>query len=139
MFRWIAGRDTIYGKPGQERRAAAGGAGEVRHRPAGGGCEVRVIEHERGHYEVREVPYGKVYDWRPERLVFECHCGETYVWSGSEIACVCGAVYAGVPASEDGQPEEGFSRPWLEDYEEWRKEAGDLRHEYFVFVEESGG
>ena len=100
---------------------------------------MRVIEHERGHYEVREVPYGKVYDWRPERLVFERHCGETYVWSGSEIACACGAVYAGVPATEDGQPEEGFSLPWLEDYKEWRKEAGDLRHGYFVFVEESGG
>ena len=101
---------------------------------------MRVIEHERGHYEVREVPYGKVYDWRPERLVFECHCGETYVWSGFETACACGAVYAGVPASEDGQPEEGFSRPWLEDYKEWRREAGDLRHEYFVFVaQESGG
>ena len=100
---------------------------------------MQVIEHERGHYEVREVPYGKVYDWRPERLVFGCHCGETYVWSGSEIACACGAVYAGVPASEDGQPEEGYSHPWLEDYEEWRREAGDLWHEYFVFVEECGG
>src|SRR5215207_3530438 len=37
MFRWTAGRDTIYGEPGQERRAAAGGAGEVRRRAAGGG------------------------------------------------------------------------------------------------------
>jgi hypothetical protein len=33
------------------------------------------------------------------------------------------------------------SIPWLEDYEEWRRErdARDLRHEYFVFVEESDG
>ena len=43
---------------------------------------MRVIEHESGHYEVREVPYGKVYDWRPDRVVFECDCGETHVSSG---------------------------------------------------------
>ena len=41
---------------------------------------MRVIEHEREHYEVREVPYGKVYSWCPERLVFECDCGETLLW-----------------------------------------------------------
>jgi hypothetical protein len=95
---------------------------------------VRVIEHERGHYEVREIPYGKVYGWRPERLVFECGCGETHVSAGAEIACSCGAVYAGGPGSED-EP----CHPWLRDYEEWRSEAGDLRHEHFVFVEESRG
>jgi len=139
MFRWIARRDTIYGEPGQKRRADAGGAGEVSRRPAGGGCEVRVIERECGHYQVREVPYGKVHDWRPECLVFECHCGERHVPPGSEIACACGSVCAGVPGSEDGRPEEGFSRPWLEDYEEWRREAEDLRPENFVFVEERGG
>ena len=100
---------------------------------------MRVIEHERGHYEVREVLYGKVYGWRPERLVFECHCGERHVSSGFELACACGAVYASVPGSEGGSPEEGSSHPWLEDYEEWRREAGDLRHEYFVFVKENGG
>jgi hypothetical protein len=135
MFRQVAGRDTMCSEPGQERRAAAGGAGAAR-RPAGGGCEVRVIEHQRGYYEVRDVPYGKVYNWRPERLVFECDCGETHVSSGSAIACACGAVYADVPERE--RPEES-SHPWLEDYEEWRRvrEARDLRHEYFVVVEGS--
>ena len=98
---------------------------------------MRVIEHNRGHYEVREVPYGKVYDWRPDRVVFECDCGETHVWSGSAIVCACGAVHADVPGER--QPEEGSLHPWLKDYEEWRREreARDLRHEYFVFVEES--
>ncbi len=134
MFRLGNGKDTICGEPGQGRCAAAGGAGEVRRRSAGGGCEVRVIKHECGHYEVYEIPYGKVYGWCPERLVFECGCGETHVSTGDEIACSCGAVYAGVPGSED-EPR----HPWLRDYEEWRSEAGDLRHEYFVFVEESGG
>jgi hypothetical protein len=109
---------------------------EAARRLARGGFEVRVIEHESGHYEVREVPYGKVYDWRPDRVVFECDCGETNVSFGSAIVCSCGTVHNDV--SGEGQQEES-SHPWLEDYEEWRRErdARDLRHEYFVFVEES--
>lgn len=97
---------------------------------------MRVIEREPGHYEVREVPYGKVYDWRPEHVIFECECGETYVWSGSEISCACGTVHTSVPGP--GRGKEGPIHPWLEDYEEWRRvrETNDLRHEYFV-VEES--
>ena len=109
---------------------------EAARRLARGGFEVRVIEHESGHYEVREVPYGKVYDWRPDRVVFECDCGETNVSFGSAIVCSCGTVHNDV--SGEGQQKES-SHPWLEDYEEWRRErdARDLRHEYFVFVEES--
>ncbi|HEU4848141.1 MAG TPA: hypothetical protein VFT03_08075 [Rubrobacteraceae bacterium] len=109
---------------------------EAARRLARGGFEVRVIEHESGHYEVREVPYGKVYDWRPDRVVFECDCGETNVSFGSAIVCSCGTVHNDV--SGEGQ-QEVSPHPWLEDYEEWRRErdARDLRHEYFVFVEES--
>ena len=39
------------------------------------GCAMRVIAREREHYEVHEVPYGKVYGWRPERVVLERDCG----------------------------------------------------------------
>lgn len=100
---------------------------------------MRVIDHQRGHYEVREVPYGKVYGWRPERLVFECDCGQTHVFAGAAISCSCGLVYG------DGREErrlDGASlHPWLEDYEEWRRvrEKEGLRHEYFLFVQERDG
>jgi hypothetical protein len=136
MFRFIDVRDTVCGEPDRGPRPDVVGV-EAARRLARGGFEVRVIEHESGHYEVREVPYGKVYDWRPDRFVFECDCGETHVSSGSAIVCACGTVYADV----SGGPEEGSLHPWLEDYEEWRRErdARDLRHEYFVFVEESDG
>ena len=95
---------------------------------------MRVIEHEPGHYEVREVPYGKVYDWCPERVVFECDCGETHVWSGSVISCACGIVHANVSGFGRGSASERPLHPWLEDYEKWRRvrEANGLRHEYFV-------
>jgi hypothetical protein len=47
--------------------------------------------------------------------------------------------YEAVHDDVSQEPEEGSLHPWLEDYEEWRRErdARDLRHEYFVFVEES--
>ena len=110
---------------------------EAARRLARGGFEVRVIEHESGHYEVREVPYGKVYDWRPDRVVFECDCGETNVLFGSAIVCSCGTVHNDV--SEEGQQEEESPIPGSRDYEgvAQEKDARDLRHEYFVFVEES--
>jgi hypothetical protein len=100
---------------------------------------VRVIERECGHYEVREVAYGKVYGWCPERVVFECECGERHVWSGSEIVCGCGTVHANVPDEPQGRrPDERSLHPWLEDYEEWRRvrEKEGLRHEYFMYLEE---
>ena len=75
---------------------------------------MRVIAREREHYEVHDVPYGKVYSWRPERIA-------------------CGAVHTGVSR----EPEERRTEhPWHEEYAEWRreKEANNLRHEYFDFV-----
>ena len=99
---------------------------------------MRVIAREREHYEVHEVPYGKVYSWRPERIVFECGCGERLVWMRPVTACACGAVHTDVSRDPDGGPaEEERHHPWLQEYEEWRREkdANDLRREYFGFVE----
>ncbi len=95
-----------------------------------------VIARELEHYEVHEVPYGKVYSWRPERIVFECDCGEALVWERSVPAC--GAVHADV--LPEGRRTNGKPyRPWLEEYEEWRRErdANNLRYEYFGFVRAS--
>ena len=35
-----------------------------------------VIECAEGRYEVQDVEFGRVYKWRPERVVVECDCGE---------------------------------------------------------------
>ena len=136
MFRSGDVRDTVCGNPTMVDVRTRAAPKRLTER-ARGGFEVRVIEHESGHYEVRELPYGKVYDWRPDRVVLQCDCGETHVSFGTAIVCSCGTVHNDL--SGGGQPEEGSLHPWLEDYEEWRRErdARDLRHEYFVFVEES--
>jgi hypothetical protein len=104
----------------------------------GGGFAMRVIEREKGHYEVHDVPYGKVYSWCPERVLFECDCGEMLTWKAPATLCRCGASYTDVPSreTEERRANGEAYRPWLEGYEEWRKVklANDLRHEYFGFV-----
>jgi hypothetical protein len=96
---------------------------------------MRVIEREHEHYEVVEVPYGKIYSWRPERVVFECDCGEVLSWTAPETVCPCGARYAEAPATES-PPDDRTLHPWHEEYEEWRRMrlANNLRREYFDFV-----
>ena len=102
---------------------------------------MRVIEREEAHYEVHEVPYGKVYSWCPERVRFECDCGEVLTWTVPVTLCSCGASYAEIPSQQEERRAKGeVYRPWLEEYEEWRKAklANDLRHEYFGFVKAEG-
>lgn len=98
---------------------------------------MRVIERKEGHYEVSEVPYGKVYSWRPARVVFECDCGETLTWAAPATVCACGAVHTDVAQEGgNGRPKESPYRPWLAEYAAWRRErdAKGLRHEYFAFA-----
>ena len=101
---------------------------------------MRVIEKEHEKYEVREVPYGKVYSWNPGRLRVECECGTTLDREESEaaagIVCECGTKCEESLTGIES-PEQSSNRPWLEDYEEWReeKEANDVKCEYYAFVE----
>jgi hypothetical protein len=120
IFRFVDVGDTVYGES-----ATAGGRREE---------VVQVIEHEREHYEVREVPYGRVYSWCPERIVFECACGETLVRARPVTVCACGAVHTDVLEPEERPADARSYHPWLEEYEEWRRDAGNLQHEYFDFV-----
>jgi hypothetical protein len=48
---------------------------------------VRVVERTKAHYQVKEMEFGKVRRWRPERLVLECGCGERPTLTSSVTAC----------------------------------------------------
>ena len=39
----------------------------------------QIIERVEAHYEAREVPFGKVYEWHPAYVALECECGEQLV------------------------------------------------------------
>jgi hypothetical protein len=103
---------------------------------------MRVIKREPGRYEVSEVPYGKVYSWRPGGARVECDCGRVLEWSipgpqrSTCAACECGARFDGLFESLDFR-EASAEHPWLGDYKEWweKKEANNLKHEYYAFLE----
>ena len=55
---------------------------------------VLVIGCTEGHYEAQEVPFGKVYAWRPGRVVIEYGCGEVMFLTYSVTVCGCGTDHA---------------------------------------------
>ena len=83
---------------------------------------MQVIEHLEEHYEVQEVPFGRVYNWCPESAVVECDCGESTIFKTSTLTssvavCECGADHmAGLQEElQSHQPEELGQK--LEDHE----------------------
>jgi len=56
---------------------------------------VQLIERIEEHYEVQEVPFGRIYTWCPECLIVECDCGESLTFqmsalTDSAVVCECG-------------------------------------------------
>jgi hypothetical protein len=82
-----------------------------------------IIERVEACYEVREVPFGKVYEWHPAYLSLECDCGEQLLLTSASIttACSCGAevgafVY-NLREREDRLPDR-LTHPWFYDAKE---------------------
>ena len=65
-----------------------------------------IVERIKGHYDVQEVEFGRVYRWCPERVIVECGCGErTSLTASSTATCSrCGVdlaiVFREEPATE---------------------------------------
>jgi hypothetical protein len=92
---------------------------------------MQVMKHLEGHYELQEVPFGRIYEWCPESVVVECDCGQRSILkvsalSGCGALCACGADLATVIQEnlEGHQPEvqgqmlsdyEAVHHPWLYD------------------------
>jgi hypothetical protein len=75
----------------------------------------KVIERLDAHYEVQDVPMGKVYRWCPERVLVECDCGETPTLAASATICSkCGEDHALlIQQVLDPRPEEDeIEYPW---------------------------
>ena len=60
---------------------------------------MRIIERTKGHYEVQDMEFGRVYRWNPEFVVVECDCGKKSTHKRSSlidsvITCECGKDHA---------------------------------------------
>ena len=83
---------------------------------------MHVIEHLEEHYEVQEVPFGRVYKWCPESAVVECDCGESTIFkistlTSSVVFCECGADYTADIQEECQRHQPEVVGQTLEDYE----------------------
>jgi hypothetical protein len=83
---------------------------------------VLVIGRVEGHYETREVPFGRVYSWRSGQVVLECDCGEVLNLTGSKSACGCGVDHTDTVREELDVVRlgDGALHPWryVRDYED---------------------
>lgn len=87
----------------------------------------QIIEHGEAHYEAREVPFGKVYEWHPAYVTLECDCGEklTLTANSTIATCRCGADLGRFVQNikeRDGHLPDKISHPWLHDarVREWQ-------------------
>ena len=81
---------------------------------------VQIIEHGEAHYESREVPLGKVYEWHPAHVILECACGEKLVLTANSTmtTCGCGAEVGGSIKNleeREGHLPDKLTHPWYHD------------------------
>src|SRR5215204_6055995 len=50
---------------------------------------VQILERVQAHYENREMPFGKVYEWHPASVTLECDCGEKVILSATSTTTTC--------------------------------------------------
>ena len=84
-------------------------------------------ERVKGHYEVEEVPYGKVYKWTAGHALVECDCGQLLLMHQTDTTATCpecGADYAGAVDGLEGKPlvEEEVFYPEYQAFAEWQRE-----------------
>jgi|SRR5215208_7638013 len=51
---------------------------------------VQIVERVQAHYEVREIPFGKTYEWHPEYVALECDCGAKVAPGAANTITTCG-------------------------------------------------
>jgi hypothetical protein len=81
----------------------------------------QIIERVEAHYEAREVPFGKVYEWHKAYVALECDCGEKLVLTATSTITTCGRCGADLGGfAHDIQEREGrlpdrLTHPWFYD------------------------
>jgi hypothetical protein len=81
----------------------------------------QIIERVEAHYEAREVPFGKVYEWHPAYVTLECDCGEKLVLTATSTISTCGRCGAGLGGlvhdiqEREGRLPDNLTHPWFYD------------------------
>ena len=49
----------------------------------------KIIQRVQAHYEVREVSFGKTYEWHNAYVALECECGQKTILSATSTITTC--------------------------------------------------
>jgi hypothetical protein len=85
---------------------------------------VQILEHVEAHYESREMPFGKVYEWHPAYVALECDCGEKVTLSATSTTTTCGwcgaelGTFVNEIREREGRLPEKLTHPWFYDAKE---------------------
>src|ERR671911_1966816 len=101
---------------------------------------VQIIERVQAHYEAREVPFGKVYEWHPAHVALECDCGEKVTLSATDTITTCGRCGADLATfvhdirEREGRLPDKLTHPWFCDA---RERTQQHEHDEAAYLEDS--
>ena len=85
---------------------------------------VQILKRVQAHYESREMPFGKVYEWHPASVALECDCGEKATLSATSTTTTCsrcgadlGTFVHDIREHESRLPDK-LTHPWFYDARE---------------------
>ena len=102
----------------------------------------RIIEDIEAHYETREVPFGRSYEWHPEHIIVECDCGERFTLGATSTTPMsrCGTDFGAIvriiqkhEKHEDWLPDK-IRHPWHHDAQ---SQADQRLHDEATYPEDS--
>jgi len=101
---------------------------------------VQILERLQAHYESREMPFGKVYEWHPATLALECGCGEKVTLRATSTTTTCGrcgadlGTFAHAIREREGRLPDNLTHPWFYDA---RERAKQHEHDEAAYLEGS--
>jgi hypothetical protein len=82
---------------------------------------VQILQRVQAHYENREVPFGKVYEWHPASVDLECDCGEKVTLTATNTTSTCSGCGADLDTfvseirEREGRLPDNLTHPWFYD------------------------
>jgi hypothetical protein len=85
---------------------------------------VQILRRAQAHYEGREMPFGKVYEWHPASVALECDCGEKVTLTATSTTTTCSRCSADLGTfvyeirEREGRLPDKLTHPWFYDARE---------------------
>ena len=101
---------------------------------------VQILERVQAHYESREMPFGKIYEWHPAAVALECDCGEKVHLSATSTTTTCSrcgtdlGTFVHEIREREGRLADKLTRPWFYDATEC---AQQHKHDEAAYLEGS--